>query len=43
MLLSGITSVFWLWLSKGCPESPADITEIVWTHKTLSPEELAGF
>ena len=43
MLLSGITSVFWLWLSKGCPESPEQITEIVWTHKTLSPEELAGF
>ncbi len=43
MLLSGITSVFWLWLSKGCPETPEQITEIVWTHKSLSPEELASF
>lgn len=42
MLLSGITSVFWLWLSKGCPESPEEICDIVWTHKTLSPEEIAG-
>lgn len=42
MLLSGITSVFWLWLSKGCPESPEQITEIVWTHKSLTPEELAS-
>ncbi len=42
MLLSGITSVFWLWLSKGCPESPQEITEIVWTNKSLSPEELAS-
>lgn len=42
MLFSGVTSVFWLWLSKGCPETPAEITEIVWTHKSLSPEELAG-
>lgn len=42
MLLSGITSVFWLWLSKGCPESPQEITEIVWTHKSLTPEELAS-
>ncbi len=43
MLFSGITSVFWLWLSKGCPEQPGEITEIVWTHKALSPEELASF
>ncbi len=42
MLFSGITSVFWLWLSKGCPEAPEEITEIVWTHKSLSPEELAS-
>ena len=42
MLFSGITSVFWLWLQKGCPETPEEITKIVWTHKSLSPEELAS-
>ena len=42
MLLSGVTAVFWLWLTKGCPESPEEITEIAWTHRSLSPVELAG-
>lgn len=42
MLTSSVTSVFWLWLSKGCPETPQQITDIVWSHKSLSPEELVG-
>ena len=40
MLLSGVTSVIWLWLRKGCVEPPEEIVEIVWTNKTCSPEEL---
>lgn len=40
MLLSGVTSVIWLWLRKGCVEPPEEIVKIVWTNKTCSPEEL---
>ena len=40
MALSGITSVIWLWLKKGCAETPEEIAQIVWTNKSCSPEEL---
>ncbi len=40
MLLSGITSVIWLWLQKGCIEPPEEIVKIVWTTKSCSPQEL---
>lgn len=40
MVLAGITSVIWLWLKKGCVESPEEIVRIVWTNKSCSPEEL---
>ena len=40
MVLSGITSVIWLWIRKGCSETPEEIVEIVWTNKSCSPQEL---
>lgn len=40
MVLSGITSVIWLWLKKGCTEPPEEIVKIVWTNKSYSPQEL---
>ena len=40
MVLSGITSVIWLWIRKGCAEAPEEIVEIVWTNKSCSPQEL---
>lgn len=40
MVLSGITSVIWLWIKKGCVEPPEEISRIVWTNKSCSPQEL---
>ena len=40
MVLSGITSVIWLWLRKGCIEPPEKIVDIAWTDKNCSPQEL---
>lgn len=40
MLLSSLTSVIWLWLRKGCEESPEKICEIVLASKDLAPVEL---
>lgn len=40
MVLSGITSVIWLWIRKGCTETPEEIALIVWTNKSSSPQEL---
>lgn len=40
MLLAGITAVIWLWIRKGCPESPEEIARIIWTTKTYSPADL---
>lgn len=40
MLLSSTTSAIWLWLATGCKETPEELTDIIWTNKSLSPEEL---
>ena len=40
MLLSGVTSVIWLWLRKGCVESSEEICDIVFANKNLAPGEL---
>lgn len=40
MLLSGITSIIWLWIRKGCDESPEKICEYIYLNKDLSPAEL---
>ena len=40
MLLSSVTSVIWLWLRKGCVESPDFISGIILASKDLSPAQL---
>lgn len=40
MLLSGVTSVIWLWLRKGCVEPPEEICDIVLANKDLAPVQL---
>lgn len=41
MMLSGVASVIWLWLRRGCPESPRGIATIIWKAKSRSLEECA--
>ena len=40
MLLSGVTSIIWLWVRKGCAEEPEQICEFIFMNKDLSPAEL---
>ena len=39
MMLSGVASVIWLWLRRGCPDDPRDIATILWKAKSRSLEE----
>ena len=41
MMLSGVASVIWLWLRRGCPDNPRDIATILWKAKSRSLEECA--
>ena len=40
ILLSSTTGVIWLWLRRGCQESPEELSRIVFASKNLSPTEL---
>lgn len=40
MLVSGVTSVIWLWLRKGCVETPEEICDIIFANKDLAPVQL---
>lgn len=39
-LLSNVVSALWLWIAKGCAESPEEIAHIIDTIKDVSPYEL---
>lgn len=40
ILLSNTVSIIWLWLRKGCIESPKEITNIVFKAKDIAPSTL---
>lgn len=40
MLLGSLTAVIWHWIAHGCVETVDEITDIIWTAKSHSPEEL---
>jgi AcrR family transcriptional regulator len=40
VLLSGTVAIIWLWLRKGCLESPEEITDVIFRAKDVAPSEL---